>query len=64
MFLESIITTNEALRLSLAMSGIAVILTFGMLAIIIYLLNEWKHELDGLKMYLEMRNFIPRNHRK
>ncbi|MBQ9021049.1 MAG: hypothetical protein IJ113_03395 [Eggerthellaceae bacterium] len=51
--LETILTTNEALRLALAMSGLAAILALGMLAVVVYLMNEWRKDLDGLKAYLE-----------
>lgn len=57
--LETTITTTEAIRYALMLSGMTAIIALGMLAIVVYLLNEWRKDLDGLKDYLEGRVIIP-----
>lgn len=54
--LETTLTTTDALRYSLAMSGLALITALGILAITVYLLIEWRRDLNGLKTYLEENN--------
>lgn len=53
--LETIITTSDALRYALAMSTLALVATVALVAVNVYLMIEWRRDLDGLKAYLESR---------
>lgn len=53
--LETIITTSDALRYALAMSTLALVATVALVAVNVYLMTEWRRDLDELKAYLEER---------
>lgn len=46
--LETTITTTAAIKLTLMMAGAACIMAFGLLVIVLYLLNEWRKDLDAM----------------
>lgn len=50
--LETIITTSQAIRWTLAMAGMTCIITVGMLGIVVYLLNEWRKDMNRYDDYI------------
>ena len=50
--LETIITTSQAIRWTLAMAGFTAILSIGMLAITAWLLNEFRKDLAKFDDYI------------